>query len=78
MRERVKRLLEIHLLPPLLSFCMYCRLVVTFAVSLSERRRYCGARRPCVCVSVCLSSFKAPEKRVRIRRHWIYAPEIHF
>ena len=25
--------------------------LVTFAVSLSERRRYCGARRLCVCVS---------------------------
>jgi len=30
--------------------------LITFAASLSERRRYCGARRLCVCVSVCLSA----------------------
>ena len=36
----------------------------TFAASLSERRRYCGARRLYVCVSVCLSAEPRLYRRV--------------
>ena len=41
--------------------------VATFAASLGERRRDCGARRLCVCASMCVSVCLSAEPRLRAR-----------